>query len=174
MIKYGGMAGNVYITEAIDAVDEHRATAVQIVPIKSGIPMITANLDTGEATIDGKEYNYEDFYAYYVKNLLNKQYGVNNIYVNTSFRTSSRKSFAKILFSRNCVDEACYPDKVIYSGPCTIAFFQDGSKEIVRMCPDEKCDDREKAVMYAILKHAIGKRALESIFDSAKDHRDEE
>ena len=173
MIKYGGITGNVYITEDIDAVGENRTTAVQIVPIKKGVPVITVNLDTGVTNINGHEYVPAEYRAEYLKNLFNQRYGANDLYVNTSFRTSNRKSFADILFSRNCIDKVLYPEKVIYSGPCTIVFFQDGSKEIVRMCPDETCDDREKAVMYAILKHAIGKKHLKKIFDSAKDHRDE-
>lgn len=102
----------------------------------------------------------------YVKKSLNQQYGADAI--------SNRKTFSDIVISGSCTYSACYPYKVIYSGPCTIVFFQNGTKEIVRMCPDEKCDDREKAVMYAILKHAIGKKFIKKIFNSAKDYRDEE
>lgn len=126
--------------------------------------------------IDGvDEYITDKYPAEYIKKVLNRQYGADdNGYIDTSFGIFKRMTFADIVFSRSCINNACYPYKVIYSGPCTIVFFQNGTKEIVRMRPDEKCDDREKDVMYAILKHAIGEKNLKKIFNSAKDYRDEE
>ena len=44
--------------------------------------------------------------------------------------------------------------KIIFSGPCTIVIFNDGSKEIVRKKDDEEYD-KETAILYCILKHYI-------------------
>ena len=44
--------------------------------------------------------------------------------------------------------------KIIFSGPCTIVIFNDGSKEIVRKKDGEEYD-KETAILYCILKHYI-------------------
>lgn len=50
------------------------------------------------------------------------------------------------------------PKKVIFNGPATIVIWQDGTKTVVKKSEDDT-DDREKAVMYAILKKEFGSRA---------------
>lgn len=50
------------------------------------------------------------------------------------------------------------PKKVIFNGPATIVIWQDGTKTVVKKT-DGDTDDREKAVMYAILKKEFGSRA---------------
>lgn len=50
------------------------------------------------------------------------------------------------------------PKKVIFNGPATIVIWQDGTKTIVKKTEDDT-DDREKAIMYAILKKEFGSRA---------------
>lgn len=50
------------------------------------------------------------------------------------------------------------PKKVIFNGPATIVIWQDGTKTIVKKSEDDT-DDREKAVMYAILKKLCGNKA---------------
>ena len=50
------------------------------------------------------------------------------------------------------------PKKVIFNGPATIVMWQDGTKTIVKKSENDT-DDREKAVMYAILKKEFGSRA---------------
>lgn len=50
------------------------------------------------------------------------------------------------------------PKKVIFNGPATVVMWQDGTKTVVKKTEDDT-DDREKAVMFAILKKACGSRA---------------
>ena len=50
------------------------------------------------------------------------------------------------------------PKKVIFNGPATIVMWYDGTKTVVKKTEDDT-DDREKAVMFAILKKACGSRA---------------
>ena len=45
------------------------------------------------------------------------------------------------------------PTKIIFSGPATICFFSDGSKEVVKRSECDDVDDREKAVLYCVMKH---------------------
>lgn len=47
-----------------------------------------------------------------------------------------------------------FPKKLIFSGPCTILEFSNGSKSIVRCTKSEKFD-HEKGVMMAYLKHML-------------------
>ena len=47
-------------------------------------------------------------------------------------------------------------NKVIFSGPCTIVLWNDGSKTIVR-CTDEKFD-KEKGLAMCIAKKALGNK----------------
>ena len=44
------------------------------------------------------------------------------------------------------------PKKIIRNDNCTICFFADGTKEIVRLSLDD-IDDQEKAVLFCIMKH---------------------
>lgn len=44
------------------------------------------------------------------------------------------------------------PKKIIRNDNCTICFFADGTKEIVRLSLDD-VDDQEKAVLFCIMKH---------------------
>ena len=50
------------------------------------------------------------------------------------------------------------PKKVIFNGPATIVMWPDGTKTIVKRREGEE-DDREKAVMYCILKKLCGGKA---------------
>ena len=50
------------------------------------------------------------------------------------------------------------PRKVIFNGPATVVMWQDGTKTVVKKTEDDT-DDREKAVMFAIIKKACGSRA---------------
>lgn len=50
------------------------------------------------------------------------------------------------------------PKKVIFNGPATIVMWMDGTKTVVKRREGEE-DDREKAVMYAILKKLCGNKA---------------
>jgi hypothetical protein len=50
------------------------------------------------------------------------------------------------------------PKKVIFNGPATVVMWQDGTKTVVKKTEDDT-DDREKAVMFAIIKKACGSRA---------------
>lgn len=50
------------------------------------------------------------------------------------------------------------PKKVIFNGPATIVIWKDNTKTIVKRREGEE-DDREKAVMYAILKKVCGNKA---------------
>lgn len=49
------------------------------------------------------------------------------------------------------------PKKVIFHGPATIVMWQDGTKTVVKKTENDT-DDREKAVMFAILKKVCGSR----------------
>lgn len=49
------------------------------------------------------------------------------------------------------------PRKVIFNGPATVVMWEDGSKTVVKKT-DGDVDDREKAVMFAIIKKACGNR----------------
>jgi hypothetical protein len=49
------------------------------------------------------------------------------------------------------------PRKVIFNGPATVVMWEDGTKTVVKKTEDDT-DDREKAVMFAILKKACGSR----------------
>ncbi len=49
------------------------------------------------------------------------------------------------------------PKKVIFNGPATIVMWYDGTKTVVKKT-DGDTDDREKAVMFAILKKVCGSR----------------
>lgn len=69
------------------------------------------------------------------------------------------------------------PKKVIFNGPATIVIWQDGTKTIVKKSEDDT-DDREKAVMYAILKKEFGSRAkmnryLKQFQEDNKDEKKE-
>jgi hypothetical protein len=50
------------------------------------------------------------------------------------------------------------PKKVIFNGPATIVMWQDSTKTIVKRREGEE-DDREKAVMYCIIKKLCGNKA---------------
>ena len=47
------------------------------------------------------------------------------------------------------------PDRVVFNGPATIAFWPDGTKTIVK-CQDNEPFDPEKGVAMAILKKVFG------------------
>lgn len=69
------------------------------------------------------------------------------------------------------------PKKVIFNGPATIVIWQDGTKTIVKKSEDDT-DDREKAIMYAILKKEFGSRAkmnryLKQFQEDNKDEKKE-
>ncbi len=49
------------------------------------------------------------------------------------------------------------PRKVIFNGPATVVMWEDGTKTVVKKT-DGDVDDREKAIMFAIIKKACGSR----------------
>lgn len=55
---------------------------------------------------------------------------------------------------KNCFE----PKKVIFNGPATVVLWKDGTKTIVK-CREGEADDREKAIMYCILKKLCGNKA---------------
>lgn len=59
--------------------------------------------------------------------------------------------------------------KVIYSGPCTILFDQNGHKTIVRCTETEKFD-HEKGAMMAFLKRYLSKEQWKTFVSSYWDH----
>ena len=56
--------------------------------------------------------------------------------------------------SRSALESEVIPTKIIFNGPATICFFADGTKEVVKKMEFET-DDREKAVLYCIIKHIL-------------------
>lgn len=67
-------------------------------------------------------------------------------------------------------------DRIELNGPCTIVFFIDGGKEIVRKT-DSDADNLEIAVMYAVMKHAYGNNSklhkhLGGLIDEAEKRSD--
>lgn len=56
--------------------------------------------------------------------------------------------------NKNCFE----PKKVIFNGPATIVMWGDGTKTIVKRREGEP-DDKEKAIMYCILKKLCGNKA---------------
>lgn len=69
------------------------------------------------------------------------------------------------------------PKKVIFNGPATIVIWQDDTKTVVKKSEDDT-DDREKAIMYAILKRQFGSRAkmnryLKQFQEDNKDEKKE-
>lgn len=55
------------------------------------------------------------------------------------------------------------PKKVIFSGPCTIVFWDDDTKTIVR-CSEGDTYDKEKAVSMAYLKKIFTKPGIDKLF----------
>ena len=76
----------------------------------------------------------------------------------TTIKSDSTGSYLTASFiARNIVNTEFIKydvHKIIFSGPCTIVIFNDGSKEIVRKKDGEEYD-KETAILYCILKHYI-------------------
>lgn len=65
--------------------------------------------------------------------------------------------------------------RVEVSGPCTIVYFSDGSKEIVRKTESDS-DNLEIAILYAVAKHCYGTNSkmhkhLHKLIDGALDRK---
>lgn len=65
--------------------------------------------------------------------------------------------------------------RVEVSGPCTIVYFRDGSKEIVRKTESDS-DNLEIAILYAVAKHCYGSNSkmhkhLHKLIDEALDRK---
>lgn len=65
--------------------------------------------------------------------------------------------------------------RVEMSGPCTIVYFNDGSKEIVRKTESDS-DNLEIAILYAVAKHCYGSNSkmhkhLYKLIDGALDRK---
>ena len=63
-------------------------------------------------------------------------------------------------------------NRIIFNGPATIVFFENGEKVIVRRKKGER-DDRHAAIMYAILKRQFGSshamnKYLSDLIENAK------
>lgn len=66
--------------------------------------------------------------------------------------------------------------RVEVSGPCTIVYFSDGSKEIVRRTESDS-DNLEIAILYAVAKHCYGSNSkmhkhLYKLIDGALDRQE--
>lgn len=61
--------------------------------------------------------------------------------------------------SRGFINPSYKPKKVIFNDPATIVMWLDGTKTIVKRREGEP-DDREKAIMYCILKKLCGNKAV--------------
>lgn len=93
---------------------------------------------------DVKNYIHRDNMA--IKNVINSEFA--------GFRKSGRypwNSARGYIYSFK-------PKKVIFNGPATIVIWKDGTKTIVKRRECEE-DDREKAIMYCILKKMCGNKA---------------
>lgn len=70
------------------------------------------------------------------------------------------------------------PTKIIFSGPATICIFANGSKEVVKKTEDDP-DDKEKAVLYCIMKHITKaefgyfKKNLSNLIEEAENQKQE-
>lgn len=93
-----------------------------------------------------------------------------------------RKHLADMLLSSGYIAKSVLSknpfgiDRIELSGPCTIVFFIDGEKEVVRKT-DSDADNLEIAVMYAVMKHAYGNNSklhkhLSGLIDEAKKRSD--
>lgn len=75
--------------------------------------------------------------------------------------------------SKSMFDEI---SRVEVSGPCTIVYFSDGSKEIVRRTESDS-DNLEIAILYAVAKHCYGTNSkmhkhLYKLIDEALDRQE--
>lgn len=61
--------------------------------------------------------------------------------------------------------------KIISNDPCTIVFFADGTKTIVRVSDDETFD-ADKGIYIALLKKAMGSQNLQHLFSLMMDAKD--
>lgn len=103
------------------------------------------------------EYSTADVYATYEMVLDN--YADNAKYITLSTRRSNGKTkmLKEVLNSLYGTKAFKYDiKKVIFSGPCTIVFWQDGTKTMVRQQEDVDALDHEKGLAMAIAKRVYG------------------
>ena len=91
-------------------------------------------------------YGYNNARA--IKEALNSIYGVGSIYAKRYIRDGIDSMLD------NIVDHI---KDVIFSGPCTIIIWDDGTKTMVRKKADED-DDRELAILHCIMLYLAGNR----------------
>ena len=91
-------------------------------------------------------YGYNDVQA--IKEALNHIYGVGGICAKRYIRDGIDSMLD------NIVDHI---KDVIFSGPCTIIIWDDGTKTMVRKKADED-DDRELAILHCIMLYLAGNR----------------
>lgn len=92
------------------------------------------------------DYGYNDVRA--IKEALNSIYGVGGICAKRYIRDDIDSMLD------NIVDHI---KDVIFSGPCTIIIWDDGTKTMVRKKADED-DDRELAILHCIMLYLAGNR----------------
>ena len=61
-------------------------------------------------------------------------------------------------FIKRSIEDRISPKKVIFNGPATVVLWKDSTKTIVK-CREGEADDKEKAIMYCILKKLCGNKA---------------
>ena len=93
------------------------------------------------------DYGYNNARA--IKEALNSIYGVGCIYAKNRYIRDGIDSMLD-----NIVDHI---KNVIFSGPCTIIIWDDGTKTMVRKKADED-DDRELAILHCIMLYLAGNR----------------
>ncbi len=65
-----------------------------------------------------------------------------------------------IAFGERIIECTDLPEKVIFSGPATIAIFPDGSKSIAK-CSDNDAYDKEKGLLMCMAKRVWGSKTVD-------------
>lgn len=90
--------------------------------------------------------------------------------------SASRRGRGGAIFDEALLSPFECISRVEVSGPCTIVYFSDGSKEIVRKTESDS-DNLEIAVLYAVAKHCYGSNSkmhkhLYKLIDGALDRQE--
>ena len=89
---------------------------------------------------------------------------------------ASHRSYGGSIFDEALLSPFEHISRVEVSGPCTIVYFSDGSKEIVRRTEGDS-DNLEIAILYAVAKHCYGSNSkmhkhLYKLIDGALDRQE--
>lgn len=74
---------------------------------------------------------------------------------NPNFRGPSEDPFVNLFL--NIATSRCEIDRVIYNGPATIVFWDDGDKTVVK-CHEGDTYDKEKGLAFACMKKMYGNK----------------